>query len=162
MVEMSTENVLSEERSADLLQKDYRDWILSLKKRYRSAQVKAAVSVNSALLEFYWGLGRDISERYPGKKRWVGFFEKLSEDLRMSLGNAKGLSVNNLRYCLHFYELYCYLLQVVGDNESGRNQVLSDLVKVPWEERELVGPAVARVEAAIAATVESGELRVES
>lgn len=112
----------------DSMPKEYREWILSLKNRYRSAQVKAAVSVNSALLEFYWGLGRDISERYPGKKRWVGFFEKLSEDLRMSLGNAKGLSVNNLRYCQHFYELYSYLQQPVGDNDECR----CSLVKIPW------------------------------
>ncbi len=117
---------------------EYSAWLAELKKRYRATQIKAAVAVNSALLEFYWDLGRDISERYPGKKRWAGFFEKLSEDLRMSLGNAKGLSVNNLRYCQHFYELYCYLLQVVGDNESGRNQVLSDLVKVPWGHHERI------------------------
>ena len=128
-----------------LVTAEYSSWLAELKKRYRATQIKAAVAVNSALLEFYWDLGRDISERYPGKKRWAGFFEKLSEDLRMSLGNAKGLSVNNLRYCQHFYELYCYLLQVVGDNEC-------QLMQLPPEERELVGPAVARVEAAIAAT----------
>lgn len=43
---------------------EYFSWIGELKKRYRATQIKAAVSVNSALLEFYWGLGKDISERY--------------------------------------------------------------------------------------------------
>ena len=30
----------------------------------RAVEKKAAVSVNSALLEFYWNLGKDISEKY--------------------------------------------------------------------------------------------------
>ena len=44
---------------------EYFAWIGELKKRYRSTQIKASVSVNSALLEFYWLLGKDIGERYP-------------------------------------------------------------------------------------------------
>ena len=43
---------------------EYRRWIVELKKRYRSTQIKAAISVNAALLEFYWELGRDISAKY--------------------------------------------------------------------------------------------------
>jgi len=47
----------------------YSSWIADLKRRYRATQIKAAVAVNSALIEFYWNLGKDISEKYPGKKR---------------------------------------------------------------------------------------------
>ena len=61
---------------------DYAAWIADLKKRYRATQIKAAVSVNSALLEFYWELGRDICERHPGKKRNAHFFAQLSADLK--------------------------------------------------------------------------------
>jgi hypothetical protein len=43
--------------------KSYRSWISELKKRYRATQIKAAIAVNSALLEFYWNLGKDISEK---------------------------------------------------------------------------------------------------
>lgn len=39
----------------------YLEWIADLKRRYRRTQIKAAVAVNSAMLEFYWTLGRDIS-----------------------------------------------------------------------------------------------------
>ena len=49
--------------------KQYQKWISSLKKRYRATQIKAAVAVNSAMLEFYWSLGADISRMYPGRKR---------------------------------------------------------------------------------------------
>ena len=39
-----------------------------------------------------------------------------------------------LRYRQHFYELYGYLLQVVGDNADGNPEsgILGELVKVPW------------------------------
>ena len=43
---------------------EYRSWIAELKRRYRVTQIKAAMSVNTALLEYYWNLGKDISERY--------------------------------------------------------------------------------------------------
>ena len=36
---------------------EYLTWIAELKKRYRATQIKAAVAVNSALIEFYWNLG---------------------------------------------------------------------------------------------------------
>ena len=38
---------------------EYRAWIGELKKRYRATQIKAAVAVNSAMIEFYWNLGKD-------------------------------------------------------------------------------------------------------
>lgn len=141
--------------------KQYQNWINSLKKRYRSTQVKAAVAVNSAMLEFYWSLGADISRMYPGRKRNLNFFENLSNDLCLGIDNPKGLSVANIRYAFRFYELYsrvpqisegnAYLQQVVADNRTGgylqqvvedkkegissvqgNDKYLPEIVKVPW------------------------------
>lgn len=146
---------------------EYFEWIGALKKRYRATQIKAAVSVNAALLEFYWELGRDISERYPGKKRNARFFSQLSADLKIALPEAKGFSPNNLRYIRDFYGLYAgpkrldsrkaaitYLQQVAGDNVDGSRylqQVADDkddasvqrlvadlLVRVPWGHHMLI------------------------
>lgn len=104
----------------------YLGWISELKSRYRATQVKAAVAVNAALLDFYWELGRDISKRYPGKKRNAHFFDNLSADLCLDVPNPKGLSPSNIRYALRFFELYGYLQQVAEDNGAG------ELAKVPW------------------------------
>ena len=127
--------------------RSYRNWILDLRKRYKAMQCKAAVAVNSAMLEFYWGLGRDISEKYPGKRRNVAFFAKLSQDLVRDIGNAKGLSERNLHYALSFYDLYApylpqvaadkpaqgYLPQVVADKDVEIvQQLVEQLVRVPW------------------------------
>ena len=84
----------------------YASWIVELKRRYRATQIKAAVAVNSALIEFYWNLGRDISEKYPGEVYGSKFFDKLGIDLRRELPDASGFSKVNLIYCLKFYELY--------------------------------------------------------
>ena len=52
-------NTLSENNNS----RSYKKWLLDLKQRYQSQQIKAAIQVNRALLEFYWSLGRDIAER---------------------------------------------------------------------------------------------------
>ena len=49
------------------VEKSYAAWTADLKRRYRATQIKAAVAVNSALIEFYWNLGKDIAEKYPGE-----------------------------------------------------------------------------------------------
>lgn len=89
---------------------EYRAWIGELKKRYRATQIKAAVSVNSALIEYYWWLGRDISEKYSEftKSEIYGkqFFPQLSADLKAAMPDVAGHSPRNLRYCLDFFELY--------------------------------------------------------
>jgi len=54
--------------NVDGVEKSYAAWIVDLKRRYRATQIKAAVAVNSALIEFYWNLGKDISEKYA---RWT-------------------------------------------------------------------------------------------
>lgn len=35
---------------------EYRHWITEVKAKVRSSQIKAAVAVNTALIEFYWGI----------------------------------------------------------------------------------------------------------
>lgn len=98
----------------------YASWIAELKKRYRTTQIKAAVSVNSALLEFYWLLGRDIVRRYPERRRGGAFYSQLSADLKSALPDSSGLSPRNLRYAAAFFVLFsslqapsCYLQQPV-------------------------------------------------
>ena len=101
---------------------EYRAWIGELKKRYRATQIKAAVAVNSAMIEFYWNLGKDISEKYPGKVRDAEFFKRLSNDLRLTIPNATGLSITNIKYARYFFELYVdesYRPQVADDKVNG-------------------------------------------
>ena len=144
--------------------KEYFSWINELKNRYRATQIKAAISVNTVLLKFYWDLGKDISEKYPGKKRNISFFVALSADLKVAIPEAKGLSPTNIKYARYFYELYvaesyrpqlvdddnevrhnldekkvfAYRPQLVDDNNNDSLFVEQMLAKVPWGHHRII------------------------
>ena len=42
---------------------DFLEWITTLKVKIRSARNKLAFSINSQVLELYWEIGRDITEK---------------------------------------------------------------------------------------------------
>lgn len=110
-----------------ILDKGYRDWIGQLSTRYRTAQIKAAIAVNSEMLRFYWELGRDIVSMQSENKYGSKFFETLSRDLKEAIPEAKGFSVNNLYYIRNFYLMYNEIFQqVVGKFENENHQRLGD------------------------------------
>lgn len=85
---------------------EYKSWISELKLRYQNQQIKAAMQVNSAMLLFYWNLGKDIAERQFANTYGSGFLKKLSADLQHEIPDAKGFSPINLWYIKRFYDLY--------------------------------------------------------
>lgn len=104
----------------------YASWIADLKQRWRATQIKAAVAVNSALIEFYWKLGRDLAEDFAEEARYGSrFFEKVSRDMKAEFPGDSGFSARNVRYCLSFYKLYAFprILQqaVAGSSPTKRN-----------------------------------------
>jgi predicted nuclease of restriction endonuclease-like (RecB) superfamily len=135
-------------RSISILDEDYRKWILELKTRYRSSQVKAAVKVNQEVLQYYWELGRDIMEKHA-EARWGDKIIKiLSFDLKQEIPEATGLSRTNLYYAKKFYLLYHQIFpQLVGkfnnntespDNKNNTivqqvvGQLQNSLFSIPW------------------------------
>ena len=100
-----------------IVSKEYVEWLNSVKKSIRVARVKAAVSVNSALVDFYFNLGKVIS----GKEALWGskFLEQLSHDLRKEFSEVKGFSVTNLKYCRLFYK-YVLTRPQSGDELENR------------------------------------------
>jgi len=70
----------------------YIRWILDLKQKIQQSQIKAAIQVNSALIEMYWDLGKEISERNFENTYGSGFFSQLSKDLRTEFTEIKGFS----------------------------------------------------------------------
>lgn len=85
---------------------EYSSWILELKERYRSSQIKAVTQVNCAMLRFYWSLGRDIVARDAENIYGSGFYRNLSKDLQHELPESKGFSPQNLYYMKKMYVLY--------------------------------------------------------
>ena len=94
--------------SRDMMSADegYVQWMADIKQRFRQSQLKAAVRVNTAVLEFYWSMGRDIVEMRAESKWGSGFFNQLSLDLRTAFPNETGFSVTNLKYMKRWYSFY--------------------------------------------------------
>ena len=78
---------------------EYKQWISNIEKRFRQQQIKASVQVNSSKIEFYWSLGRDICEMHVEERWGESVIKQLSEDLRLAIDEAKGLTPGNLYYC---------------------------------------------------------------
>ena len=86
--------------------KEYSGWLGEISKRYRQSQIKAAVAVNSEMLKFYFGLGRDIVRMEKDQPWGSGFLKRLSLDLKMHMPDAECFSVTNLKYIRLFFKLY--------------------------------------------------------
>ena len=124
------------------LSPDYKTWILDLKYKIRSVQIKTAVAVNAALIEFYWELGKMISEK---QTQWgTKFLETISNDLRDEFPDMKGFSVTNLKYCRNFYDYFVIRPQLGEELQTNENQLitfcpqlgeeldLSIIKQIPW------------------------------
>ena len=77
---------------------EYRQWIVSTKKRIQSSQIKAAIAVNRELLELYWFLGEQIVQQQQAAKWGDGILEQVSKDLLAEFPEIKGFSRRNLFY----------------------------------------------------------------
>ena len=95
--------VISQEVSLD---KEYIEWLNELKIRFRSAQIKAAVKVNSEQLLFNWFLGRDLVIRKAEEKWGSGIVNRVSLDLQAEFPKAKGFSARNLWFMKQWYSFY--------------------------------------------------------
>lgn len=111
------------------IDENYRSWLQSLKSRLQQYQIKAAVRVNSAMLEFYWELGRDIVAMKPEHLWGAGIINQLSLDLKEMFPNQTGFSVTNLKYMKRWYAFYSQSVII-------RHQVGDELEKIlfiiPW------------------------------
>ena len=120
---------------------DYVNWITEIKRRYRAAQVKASVRVNSEKLLFNWELGRDLVQK-KAEERWgAGVVEQVSLDLQREFPNAEGLSAPNLwamkRWYLFYNQHDTKLLQSVI--ETNGTKLLQPVIKFDKEKFHQLG-----------------------
>ena len=118
-----------------IISSEYKSWIGELKQRIRQSQIKAAVKVNTELLQLYWGLGKDIVERQKAAQWGDGFLKQLSEDLMVEFPEMNGFSVRNLQQIVKWYSFYnqefIITKQVVSQFEQ-------DFFSVPWGHHILI------------------------
>ena len=84
----------------------YVQWMADIKQRFRQSQVKAAVRVNTAMLEFYWSVGRDLVA-LRAEERWgAGVVKQFALDMRQAFPDETGFSDTNVKYMKRWYLFY--------------------------------------------------------
>ncbi|MDI6793352.1 MAG: PDDEXK nuclease domain-containing protein [bacterium] len=114
----------------------YVGFLADLKTRIRSAQVKAAFSVNQELILLYWDIGRRILERQRQEGWGTKVIDRLAADLRQAFPDMKGFSSRNIKYMRAFADAYPkeeFVQQVVAQIPWGHNVRILDYVKDPVE-----------------------------
>lgn len=104
---------------------DYRAWLGALKTRFHQVQLKAAVAVNTELLQFYWELGADIVTKQAAHAWGSGFLEKLSQDLMQEFPEVRGFSKRNLEQIRRWYRYW-------SKDAAIAKQAVAQLVAIPW------------------------------
>ena len=121
--------------SSDILpqQPEYRAWLGDLKTRYRQVQLKAAVAVNTAMLQFYWELGADIVVKQKQFAWGSGFVSQLSADLMREFPEVRGFSVRNLKYIRQWHE-YWVDAAPIGQQPVAQlaKQPVAQTLCIPW------------------------------
>ena len=119
----------------------YHDLLGSIKQEVHSAQIKAALSVNSALIQLYWNMGKMIADNQALFEGRNNFVAQLAADLQDAFPEMKGFSRSNLFYIRRFYQFYApnpSVQQAVGlkdfnPSDSVQQAVgLNQLVAIPW------------------------------
>lgn len=103
----------------------YAQWLTALKTRFRQVQLKAAVAVNTELLQFYWALGADIAARQAEAQWGSGFLAQLSQDLVREFPEVKGFSRRNLEHIRRWYVYWSVDAAIA-------KQAASQLFAIPW------------------------------
>lgn len=113
-----------------VIDKDYASWILELKAKVQQAQLRAAASNNKALIELYWELGREITEREKAFNYGENFIEKVAVDLKHAFPDVKGFSRRNLYAIRQWYLFF---------SENGGSEVVPQLgAQLPWRHQVLL------------------------
>lgn len=103
----------------------YTAWLKGIKQSFAQTQLKAAVSVNTVLLEFYWQLGAEIVDKQKSSQWGDGFLAQLSQDLSAEFPDVKGFSKRNLWAIRQWYLFYAQDLAIV-------QQAVAQLAQIPW------------------------------
>ena len=93
-------------RDRMIADKDYLVWLEDVKTRFNQCQFKTSVHVNTAMLEFYWSIGRDLVALRAEECWGAGVVKQFALDMRQAFPDAKGFSLSNVKYMKQWYSFY--------------------------------------------------------
>ena len=110
----------------------YASLLEQLKKKIQYSQLKAALAVNSELIQLYWDIGKSIVEKQEQEGWKAQVIEKLGKDLQNAFPSMQGFSRANIFKMRAFYLAYARVSQPV--------RLLNDLpmAQIPWGHNILI------------------------
>lgn len=108
---------------------EYKEFINSIKSKIKSAQIKAAIRVNTEQTLLYWEIGEEIIRKQAEAKWGDGLIKQMEFDLKLEFPNQKGFSRTNLFYMRRMVVLFrgsSIVPQVVGQIPWGHVRYLID------------------------------------
>ena len=87
-------------------QNDYFQFLVEIKERIRKSQYEIAKTVNSEIIQLYWDIGRNITEKQKTLGWGKSVVETLAEDLQKEFPGISGFSSRNIWYMQQFYVEY--------------------------------------------------------
>ena len=110
----------------------YVEWLSDVKARFCQSQIKASIRVNTSMLEFYWGIGRDLVA-LRAEERWgAGVVKQFALDMRQAFPDITGFSDSNIKYMKRWYLFYCE--RITKSHQLGDLlEMPTDFGTVPWK-----------------------------
>ena len=108
----------------------YVEWLSDVKARFCQSQIKASIRVNTAMLELYWSIGRDLVA-LRAEERWgAGVVKQFALDMRQAFPETTGFSDSNVKYMkqwyLFYYKKFEKSQQLVGQLSDKKSHQLGD------------------------------------
>ena len=112
----------------------YRALLEDLKVRVRSAQAKAALSVNRTLIDLYWNIGKAIVKRQRDRGWGSAVVERLARDLQREFPGTAGFSPRNIWRMRSFYLAWTGNAEMThGVTTRNLRQILPQAAtELPW------------------------------
>jgi len=110
----------------------YGRFVEGIKKRIRTAQIRAALAANAQLVLHYWEVGRDILASQKREGWGAKIIDRLANDLQQEFPKLSGYSARNLKYMRAFAEAWPdpeIVQQLAAQIPWGQNCVLLDRLK---------------------------------
>jgi predicted nuclease of restriction endonuclease-like (RecB) superfamily len=117
--------------TGSILPEGYGEFLVDLKSRVRSAQLKAAIAVNSEMIQLYWDIGRAIVERQETAKWGSKVIDQIGADMQREFPGMSGFSSGNIYRMRAFYLAYSSKAEIVAQ-AARQLDVPSQMLEIPW------------------------------
>lgn len=129
-------------KSADF---DYSRLLTELKKKIKTAQAKAILTVNAQLLILYWEIGKLILEQQKNTGWGAKIIDQLAIDIKIEFPHETGFSIRNLKYMRAFAQAYPdfvhkQMLNVLPNKGKSIKEKEKSIVQVPLAQLENKNP----------------------